>query len=314
MKFCISLGIFDLKYFLYLTLYAIFEIIIISFLYINDGNNINEKHPLLNSLFLFSGYLLNFIPGWFSNKKSKSKGNPIINEKEEENNKSIKYIYNNPFEKYLSIKDISKFCFICMILLLKELNNMASRILIENYKEEEEYEDKFNFIPFLIIYLFSKYNTQAYYKHQNFSFLILSLVEIIKIIVFLYRKISNSSYNNSSIIPKIISEIIDCILYSVYFLSLKGTMENKFISPYKFNFIIGIINTPLIIIIYFIISFTSLGNNCKDNKDNYCYNIFTLFKDIINIDIINSIILISFPFFLGILVLLINKTINYVFL
>ena len=303
MKFCISLGIFDLKYFLYFILYSILEIIIILFIY-DDDNNIKDKHPFLNSLFLFVGYLLNFIPGWINNKRSKIKEKLTINKKED---KSIKYIYKNPYVKLLSIKDISKVLFICIILLLKELIGIASTKFIDNYKKEE-YEDKFNFIPFLIIYLFSKYNnrTQTYYKHQNFSFLILSLVEIIKIIFFLYREISNSSNNISPIIPKIISEIIDCILYSVYFLNIKGIMEYKYISPYKCNYIIGIINTPLIIILYIIISFTSLGNN----NDNYYYKISTLFDDIINIDIINAFILISFPLFYGILVLLINKTIK----
>jgi len=312
MKFCISLGIFDLKYFLYFILYAILEIIIILFVY-KDDDNIKDKHPFLNSLFLFVGYLLNFIPGWFSNKKSKWKENPIINEKEKDNNNSIKYIYNNPYEKYLSIKDISKVLFVCIIILLKELIRIASKSFIKDY-EEEEYEDNFIFISFLIIYLFSKNSNQAYYKHQNFSFLIFSLVEIIKITFILIRKIDNSSNNILSIILKIISEIIDCILCAVYYLNVKGIMEYKYISPYKFNYIIGIINTPLIIIIYFIISFTSLGkiynnNDNNDINDYYCDSIFNLFESIINIDIINAIILISFPLFYGIIVLFFNKII-----
>jgi len=124
MKFCISFGIFDLKYFLYFTLYAIFEIIIILFVY-KDGNNIIDKHPFLNSLYLFVGYLLNFFPGWLNYERSKTKEKPIINEKKEENNESIKYIYKNPYVKLLSNKDILKVLFICMILLLKELIEIA---------------------------------------------------------------------------------------------------------------------------------------------------------------------------------------------
>jgi len=91
-------------------------------------------------------------------------------------------------------------------------------------------------------------------------------------------------------------------------------MEYKYISPYKCNYIIGIINTPLIIILYIIISFTSLGkkNNNNDNNDNndyYCDSIIKLFESIKEIDIMNAIILISFPFFLGIIVLFFNKII-----
>ena len=307
MKFCLSLGIFDFKYFLYFTMYAISTLIINVFIYHEDKNNIINKHIFLDYLFLFVGYLLNFIPEWFSNKKSKSKEKQIINEKEEENNKSIEYIYNNPYDKYLSLKDISKILFICIIILLKELIEISSIKLHENY-EKEKCEYNFNIIQFLIIYLFSKYTTQTYYKHQNFSFLIFSLVEIIKIIFVLIRQINDDSYTTLFIIFSIILEIIDCILYSVYFLSIKGIMEYKFISPYKCNYIIGLINTPLIIIIYFIISFTSLGN-AKDNKDYYCDSIFELIESIKNINIINVIRLVSISLFYGIIVLLINKTI-----
>ena len=76
-------------------------------------------------------------------------------------------------------------------------------------------------------------------------------------------------------------------------------MKYKYISPAKCNFMIGIINVPLIILIYFIISFTSLGN--IENK-YYFDNIFELFKNIGNIDAKNMILLISLPFFYGILI------------
>ena len=52
-------------------------------------------------------------------------------------------------------------------------------------------------------------------------------------------------------------------------------MKYKFISPAKCNFIIGIINVPLIILIYFIISFTPLANI---ENDYYYDNIFEFLK------------------------------------
>ena len=84
-------------------------------------------------------------------------------------------------------------------------------------------------------------------------------------------------------------------------------MKYKFISPAKCTFIIGIINFPLIILIYFIISFTSLGN--IENK-YYIDNIFELFKNLGNIDIKNVIYLISLPFAYGIFQFIINNIIN----
>ena len=83
-------------------------------------------------------------------------------------------------------------------------------------------------------------------------------------------------------------------------------MKYKFISPYKCNFMIGIINFLLIIIIYIIISFTKLG---EKNNMYYWDNIFELFKSIKYLDAINAIRLISLPIVYGIYVLLINKTI-----
>ena len=82
-------------------------------------------------------------------------------------------------------------------------------------------------------------------------------------------------------------------------------MKYKFISPYKSNFMIGVINVPLIIIIYIIISFTPIG---EENKDYYFDNIFVLFRKGIS-GTKNIIFLISLPFAYGILLSLINKII-----
>jgi len=297
MKSYITLGMFNFKYFLYCVLYIIVEIYLLIFIYGNASeNNIIEKHHFLDSLFLFSGYLLNFIPEWISNKKSNSKKK---SEKKGVSNLSIDYIYNTPYDKNLSIKDIAKFCFVCLILLLLQFIKIVSSPPDTNNKEDNQidYDDEFPFIDFLIIYLFSKYNNQAYYKHQNISFLIFSLVEIIKIIyIFINNKISGKAFD----ILEFIFEIINRILLSSYFLCIKEIMKNDFISPYKCNYIIGIINFPLIIIIYFIISFTSYFKK----------NIFSqLIKDLGEINIINVIRLVTLPLGNGIMAFLVSKTI-----
>ena len=84
-------------------------------------------------------------------------------------------------------------------------------------------------------------------------------------------------------------------------------MKYKYISPYKSNFMIGIINLPIIIIIYIIISFTPLG--VKDNNNYYYDSIFELFKNFGKINVINIILLITLPFAYGIILLLTNKII-----
>ena len=74
------------------------------------------------------------------------------------------------------------------------------------------------------------------------------------------------SYLKISFIIKFILNIIYCILNAICYIYIKKLMKYKFISPAKCNFIIGIIDFPLIILIYIIISFTSLGNNNNNNK------------------------------------------------
>jgi len=80
-------------------------------------------------------------------------------------------------------------------------------------------------------------------------------------------------------------------------------MKYKFISPYTINFRIGIINFPIIIIIYIIISFSSLGNK---NNDFYVDNIKNLFEDF---DLINAFLLLTLPISYGINFAILNKII-----
>ena len=303
MKFCISFGRLQLKYFFYC-----FLIVIIEYAYnfiSQSGVKILNNHLLFNSFCFFLGYLLNFIPAWISHIKSKEKKNPITNKLKEENTQSIEYIYNKPYENNISTKDILKFGFICFIQLLA---NFIEIILIKininkgDDNKEINYNDNFSIIEYLIIFIVSKFDKEVYYKHQNCSFLILILVEAIKNIYFLTK----TSYHDTTNIIIIILKIIYSISYALYYIYIKDFMKYKFISPAKCNFIIGIIDVPLIIIIYFIISFTSLG---IIGSKYYFGNILELFRNFGNINAKDLIFLISLPFVFGIFEFIINKVI-----
>ena len=202
----------------------------------------------------------------------------------------------------LSIKDIVHFVFICLILLLRDLLQITSSIIIK-YDEKNDNNNVNNFIiiEYLILFFVSKYEKEVHYKHHNISFLILISVEAIETIYFF---IEANSYQTLNII-KIILEIINSILFAIYCLFIQRLMKYNFISPEKCNFMIGIVNTPLVIIIYIIISFTSLENI----NGYYVDSIFELFKDIENIDVKHIFLLISLPFALGVLAFIINKII-----
>ena len=173
--------------------------------------------------------------------------------------------------------------------------------IIEENENESIYGNRFIFIEYLLIFQIP-HSSDVYYKHQNFSFLIFILIEIIKLIVFsILYKIFNNYLG-------LFIEIISSIFYVFYYIYIKRLMKYKFISPYKCNFVIGIINFPLIIIMYFIISFTSLGD---EKSEYYVDNIFNLFND--GLDAINTMRLILFPIAYGISFSLFYKIINYIF-
>ena len=311
MKFCISFGQLELKYFFYCVLFVSIEMYIYYFIFHKEEEEkLISDHYLINSFCFFLGYLLNFIPALIIHIKSKAKEKPIINKLEDEKNHSIEYIYNKPYDNYLSTKDIIKFLLICLILIIAdfiETEGIIIDISLDKNNENEidnkidnKYNDSYFFMEYIIIFLVSIFTKEVYYKHQYISFFILFLFEVIKFIYFVIDK--SHEYHNISFFLNIIYSI----LYAIYFLYIKNIMKYKFISPYKCNFMIGIINVPIIILIYFIISLTPLGN---DKSEYYYDNIFKFFKDLGNFETKGLIKLISLPIVYGIYQFIVIKTI-----
>jgi hypothetical protein len=286
------------------------------FIYNEDGDteniNIINKHLFLDPLCYYAGFLLNIIPALIAYKFSKTENKkPKTSKLLEENASSIEYIYNNPYDQYLSTKEFTKFIIVCIFFLLADLIEIIQSLIVDEDEFDDDEENDYLFVQFLIIFLVPKIISKTkYYKHQNISFLILFIIEAIKTIInfiffqkmFLYKLLI------------IVLNIIDAILHSICFLYIKGLMKNKFISPYKCCYIIGMINTPIIIIIYIIFSFVYPGkcepkvDNYDDNGD-YCLDIFKLFGDI-GSSAKNIIRLITFPFTYGLLMAMLTKTIN----
>ena len=276
----ISIGTFNTNYFIYCTLITILE------LYINFGfSKINEKildkHQIFDIFCYYFGYLLNIIPTW------------LVKEN---------IIDNNPDNKHMSAKDIIKFFSICLILLLIQFIEIFSNIKDDDDNDNEDnqkegYEGNYLFFLVLIMFIFLNcFKTTTFYKHQKISFFTFFIIELIKTIYFLI-KINYSEIYVYLII--IISYIFYSLLLSIYYIYIDNLMKHKYISPYKCSFMIGAGFVPLIIIVYLFISFT------------YDFdNIFDLFESFKNLEAINYISLISYPFASGILGLLIFKVIN----
>ena len=311
MKFCFSFGIFDIKYFFFCFSFIILEICINFFIY-ND-NNLFSQHILLDPFCYYSGFLLNIFLALIYNKCSKTKSKPIANKLKEENTHSIEYIYNNPYDKYLSKKDFIKFFGICLFLIITDLIEIIISQISKmddrktNSDKKFKYEDDYLFYEFSIIFILPLLLTDiVYYRHQKISFIILSILELTKSFYFNYF---DDSFNSSDFWI-IVLNIISAILFSTYFVYIKGLMKYKFISPYKCCYMIGMINVPLIIIIYFILSLIDLGNcNSEIEPDTYCINIIELFKSK-QFTEFNKLLLITFILIYGILMAILTKTIN----
>ena len=274
MVFCISVGTFDIKYFIYCALIAISELYINFVIYKYDETILND-HQIFGIFCYYFGYLLNIIPTWFVNQD---------------------YLDNIPDDKKLSIKDILKFFIIYTILLLIEVIEIISNAIDSDDEQKLGYKDGYLLFLILIMFILPKFISKiVFYKHQKISFIGFILIEVIKSIVFFIKK-SNFQINDFLII---ILNIFFSLLLAVYYIYIGRLMKYKYISPYKCSFLVGVGFVPLIIIIYFIISFT-----------NDFDNIFDLFKDFEDLKLSNTILLISYPLASGLLGLLLFKTIN----
>jgi len=272
MAFCISFGTIGIKYFVYCFFLAISELYINFIIYKYD-ETILADHQIFGIFCYYFGYLLNIIPIWFVDNES---------------------IDSTSNLKSLSTKDIVKFIFIFPILILIELIEIVSNIIDDN--QDIGYNDDFILYLILIMFILPKFFSNiVFYKHQKISFFAIILIEIINTIFFLIKKSNYQIYDYLAIILNFLYSLS----HAIFYFYIGGLMKYKYISPYKCAFMIGAGFLPLIIIIYFIFSFTIDFDN-----------IFDLFKDLGDMKINNIILLVSYPFASGILVLLIFKTIN----
>ena len=160
---------------------------------------------------------------------------------------------------------LAKFCLIFeyMIIYNEETNDQ------NNYVKNNYY-----FLQVLTFFLFCKYILKIrYYKHQLISFIGIMTIGILRWI-FIFFFINDKSIKELYIF---LIELLLIIIYSIYYGYINGLMEYKFLSPYKCCLIFGIINTPIILIIDFIISYIPCKINYLCEKDNYYFKIIEIF-------------------------------------
>ena len=128
----------------------------------------------------------------------------------------------------------------------------------------EDNED-YNFIEFVFFYLaiiciFKK----GTYKHQYISIIILVVLGLFKYIfkIFSSKKLK---YDYKIYIITFMANVLNSLLTCAIYGYIKGLMEYKFFSIYKCAYIFGFIDVPIIIILYFVLSYFPEKKPCDKN-------------------------------------------------
>ena len=145
--------------------------------------------------------------------------------------------------------------------------------------EDYHYVFYFNYsfeleLIFLFVLTRFMYNVQ-FYKHQYFSIIVLSVIELVNLIA------KNIDKDIGNIIMIIIFGIVLSCLKSMIIIYIKGLMEYKYFSPYKVCYIFGLFNFFLVTILYMIFSFIPCNYIfCKStyNGTTYLGNILEIFS------------------------------------
>ena len=233
-------------------------------------------YRIMNLFLSYLAHILFIIPDYFLNKKLKEETN--------ENNSSkktvsisyltFKYICKEPEEGNgnLTSQDISLTILACIIDLFVE----CFYIFVDDYlcekEEEESYNDVFYFFQIIILSFYAKYFlNQKFYKYHYFSEALLILFEIIRNIFIIID--GNFSFS------RLLVELFYILGKSYVYVYFKFLMENKYISVYNCCYLLGIINAPILFIIYLIISFIPCSSEIFCSI-GYIDNFIEFFKNI----------------------------------
>ena len=267
----ISFGIINKKYFKILLAYlasSIIYILLSKFLYnFFFDENIYIIYNILSTYF---GEFLCFIPVLILKKKKESSNSKEISNKKNYNNHLIKYIFNNPLDKSLSNKElVTLFVFCLLSLLYTFLLNIIK--LINKKNNEKNINNDYIFLsPFLSLIISIYVFKEKFYKHQYYSVIIITLIEIIK---FVIEIIKDNDIDIKACFIHFFLLVISSILCSLVYGYKKLLMNFKFFSVFKCCYIFGIINLPIIIVIYIITSNCECSGLylCKIEYNNKTY-------------------------------------------
>jgi hypothetical protein len=272
MKTFISLGLLSFEY--PAIVFAYIFIISYGMLVWNTCDNFNQT-LLLDFLLNYAGNLLCFIPLLFVNDRPNIDNSDINSKLAKTNYGIIKYLYNDP--QKLKKKDIVFIIIISLLKLFVDFLDHFEDIIIRNY--EVYLKNELFFVEIVLWFFFSKYVLKMpYYRHQYVSVIGVMILRAIKLahMIFISVKPKNIIYE----VYILLLELLSIVIESICFGYLKGLMEYKFWSPYKCCFIVGIINTPIVLIIYFIVTYIPCHSEFLCGENEHYDNIIEAFSNL----------------------------------
>jgi len=260
-----SLGKVDLKYFIYLILYLAFQIYS-NYILFQYSNIVNENRVFLIFLTYF-GCLLIIIPALITKKYTSSDLTKKKIEKEKNNENSKIRNANDSNNNNIKIKDAIIFFSVCILNLSLQFSYLLVELLNGYYIEEYfVFETLIWFIAPKFIF------KKTYYKHQKIAIIIIIIIGAFKSIITVsaFKK-----FNYKQLLLEIFIHSGTAIIYGY----MKILMEFKYFSPFQCCYLLGIVNTPLIIIVYFIVSYIPCNNKFLCCEKKYFDNIYSLFNN-----------------------------------
>lgn len=264
----ITIGIFDYKY-IFMIIFFIGKEIYLNLVVYEKSEKINEN-KFLDSLLMYFGNVLCIFPALITNKICYSE-----KEKEKDNYKSIgknqniiKILYNNPYQKKLSKFDILNIFLISLLSLTIDFAYIVLGLINDEYNEE------YIFMEFLIWFFFPKFLLKtANYNHQLLSIIIITVIGIIKCIKNIYDE-------EKFLYRELLLETIIYIGNGIFYGYIYGLMEYKLFSAFKCCYTFGSINTVLLIILYFIVTYIPCKSSFFCEGNEHFDDIHSLYKDL----------------------------------
>ena len=235
-----------------------------------DKQKIMNKAEFIVPVYVILSYVAAGTPYFISKFNQKVEGGKEVIIYRERIPHNIKYIYNKGFKQNL-IKKYALIIFLSLLIVAFELLSSHSR----GYKL---FQERLYFM--FLIPIFSKFILKDdIFKHQYFS-LIIAILGSIFLIIPVGLKLAEED-----IVPNI-QKFFSAVAYSLFLVLIKYVTHTFYISPFKLNFIFGLISLGCIVIGFIIFSLVKFHD-------------FSYFKDCLDFSEVDNKLVLSLYIIFG---------------